>query len=493
MADRSKWILTHVAIITTAFAVGTCAGVLLYPAMVGGRVSDHGPSAMEAEAHGDHEAHLDLSPTAIANLGLEMGKVVISDYTESQTFPGEVVEIPGQSDLSVAAPVSGVIEHVSIRDGQAVGVGEPLFELRITDQALTNSQANLLRVLSQLDVVNAEIQRLQPLVAQGAVKKTRTLELEYEARTLEAQRQTIMQEILARGLPQSTLDHVLETRKLARRILIDVPDYQTEASPNATDFTRQVSVFGSDRSYSIAQIHAHPGLMVQAGFDLCDLSYHGRLYIKGQAFENDLPIISQLSKSGTTVTAEFGHQHQGGHLHSVLRDNLRVTHVDNHVDATTQTFAFFLPLENDLLHESTTENRLYRQWRFRPGQRVHLRVPMAKHRAEIKLPIEAVGFEAHNAVVFRRIKAADDGHHHDHDEHAHGHDHEHDHADQETAGMELEPVPVHVLYRDHDVALIGRGGDLKVGDEVAMNCAHKLLLAMKMNAGAGGGHHDHEH
>ena len=68
-------------------------------------------------------------------------------------------------------------------------------------------------------------------------------------------------------------------------------------------------------------------------------------------------------------------------------------------------------------------------------------------------------------------------------------DDDHDHA-----YLQLEPVAVHVLHRGHDFVVIEPGGELHVGDEVAMNAAYKLQLALQASAGGGGGHsHGHEH
>ena len=494
MSNQGRRILTHVAIIVIAFAAGACAGLILYPEVfhhddAAHQTShlhddhddhdDHGHDDHDHEVHEDdhHEEVLELTKAAAANLKLKLGKAQLGDHAKVQSYPGELVEIPGQSDLSVSAPVSGVIEFVSVRNGQSVGTGEALFDLRITDQQLTTAQSELLSLLSKIEIANAELSRLSPLVASGTVPEKRTRDLEYELRGLKAAKDTKLQEILARGLPRTTLDHVLATKQLASRISISVPNYQTRRVPSTSDFIKEVGLVPNERSYSIGSIHAHPGMAVKTGVSLCDLSYHGRLYIKGQAFESDLGVIADLSKSEVAVTAEFGHQHHGGHHHSVRQEDLLVTHIDNHVSTETQTFSFFLPIENDVLGESLRNDRLYRQWRFRPGQRVHLRAPVAKFSQKIKLPVEAVAVEGPNAYVFR--------------EHQHVHELGVPHEDH--AYLEIEPVDVHVLHRDHQYAII-EPGELKANDSVAMNAAFKLQLAMRMAAGGGGGHHhDHDH
>ena len=269
---------------------------------------------------------------------------------------------------------------------------------------------------------------------------------------------------------------------------------------------------------------------MQAGGHLCDLSYHGRLYLRGQAFEGDVAALNRLNKNGWGVTAEFGHQHHDGHQHLMRRDDLKITRIDNHV-SNEGLFSFYIPIDNEVVQEFRSDDRLYQQWLFRPGQRVHLRLPVAKHEGKIKVPVDAVAMNGPNAVVFRKpshgeenialmvgigiaMGATEEDHsEHDHDAHAgHGHDEDthavdhddhsehdhdahadHDHAHEQHAFLMLEPVPVHVLHRGHDFVVINPEGELKPGDEIALNAAYKLQLAMQMAAGGGGHGHDHAH
>ena len=62
-----------------------------------------------------------------------------------------------------------------------------------------------------------------------------------------------------------------------------------------------------------------------------------------------------------------------------------------------------------------------------------------------------------------------------------------------NADIELEPVPVRMLYRDDRAVVLADDGQLSPNMRIAMNNAQALYLAMKMNSGGGGHHHDHEH
>ena len=50
-----------------------------------------------------------------------------------------------------------------------------------------------------------------------------------------------------------------------------------------------------------------------------------------------------------------------------------------------------------------------------------------------------------------------------------------------------------MLYRDDKTVVIANDGQLHADDEIALNNAYKLYLAMKMQSGGGGGHHHHDH
>lgn len=504
---RRQQVVSNVVLTLVAFAAGTGAGAYYYATSylhaTAANVEEHDHSHDDHQhAHGDDD-HLDLTEQAVANLALQLGKVELGEYWKKTAFPGEVVEIPGQSDLSVAAPVAGVIEQVAIREGQSVELGDELFDLRITDPLVTTAQADLLSVLAKLEVNNREIDRLRPLASEGLVGKNRKRELEYEVEKLKAEKEAKSQEILARGLPETTLEHVLRTGSLTKRILIAMPNYVLGDRPPRHEITKQVGLSGK-ASYSIGHINTHPGQAVQAGQHLCSLMYHGQLYIRGQAFESDVAAINEMCERNWGITAEFGHQHADGHQHIYKRENLQITRIDNHV-SSEGVFSFFVPIDNEVKQEFRSEGRLYQQWQFRPGQRVHLWMPVAKLENKIKLPVEAVAMSGPNAIVFRK-QTCD----HDHDvapdvaqavgigvvetEDDVADEHDHDHHDvHEHAFLQLEPVPVHVLHRGHDFVVIEPEGELHVGDEVAMNAAYKLQLAMQMAAGGGGHGHSHEH
>ena len=94
-------------------------------------------------------------------------------------------------------------------------------------------------------------------------------------------------------------------------------------------------------------------------------------------------------------------------------------------------------------------------WRYRPGQRLQLRIPVEQWEQQIVLPIEAVAREGAEYFVFQQN------------------------------GTHFDRLPVHVKYRDQFSAVIANDWQLFPGDVVAMRNAHQMQMALKNKAGGG--------
>jgi hypothetical protein len=206
---------------------------------------------------------------------------------------------------------------------------------------------------------------------------------------------------------------------------------------------------------------------------------------------------------------------------------LSLLYIDNHVDTDTQTYHFYIPLHNESVAE-TPEGELpkYRTWRYKPGERVHIVIPVKKWVGKFIVPVDAVVRQGAEAYIFRYVEhdhsaptPVDDphaGHNHAVDDvkddphagHAHaateadphaGHDHGSD--------FELEKVPVIILHEDQRFVVLGNRTDaeelgvtmpeeheLHADDHIATNKAYDLNLALKRASSSGGGaHHGHAH
>ena len=429
--------------------------------------------------HGEGGKHVELTAQARDNLKLETGRVTLSDYYHTLQVPGVVREKPGHSDHAVATTVNGIVKKVHATPGQTVKPGDPLFDLQLTGEALATAQAGLLDLLQQVETLDAELKRITPLAESGGVAAKRKLELEYERKRIVGQRDVRAQELLVRGLHPSQVEQIVTKKQLIREFTVRVPDHfvDDEKTPQSKNpDSKPVHESPADElaheemQFSVETLDVFPGKAVRPGDSLCHLAYHTVLYVEGQAFENEIEAIGRLQQNGWTANLEFGTEG-----HQILRKGAQIHYLDNHVDPDSQTFRFYVRLENEVLQETRDEQgKLYRSWRFKPGQRAHIVIPIKKWERQLKLPLAAVVQEGPNAYIFRRIARmrAPDG---------------------KTFNDEFEQVPVRVLHQDTKFAVLAADGNVKPGDIVAMNNAYQLQLATTSSSGGGGGHSHHGH
>lgn len=475
---------------------------------VAGHDDEH---ADEHDDHDDHEEegpHVALTKEAFDTLRLRLEPLEVADYQQTDTIPAEVVEFPGVSAYKLAAPVHGVVTAIAAEPGASAAPGDALFEVQITDERVLDAQLQLIESLTRLDIVREELARLRPLSESGAVSGRQRRDLDYERRELDTTIRLRRDELIVRGLPESEVDTLINTGRLLRTVVVRVPP-RTDSLGTAADRTPMPAVQtvawheeAVAEDFSIERLLVEPGQTVERGEALCDLASHAQLYLRVRAFERDVPRLARLAEQNETLTAEFGHSLESHGPTSSIVSDLQIRYVANHVEPGTQLYACYVPLKNELLHESVgPTGRRYRTWRFSVGQRAHLLLPTKQISGHVPLPIEAVAIEGPNAFVFRphveehNPLFCDDDHgddDHDNDDADHEEDHD-DHEDHEEAFAELEPVPVTLLYRDNHTAVIALGDKLKPGDLIAKNGAYQLHLAIQAAAGGGGGGHHHHH
>jgi cobalt-zinc-cadmium efflux system membrane fusion protein len=450
---------------------------------------DHDPGE-EAES----DEHLDLTDVEIRSIGLRTKKVEPTDFVRTVAVPGMVIEKPGHSGRTISSKVHGIIREVFCAQGQLVRPGDPLFDLELTGDAFVTSQSALLETLLQIETTGKELARIAALTEKNLVPGRQKIELEYELSQLQKKRDLRRQELLVRGLTNDQINAVVDSGVLLDRITIRVPNRQAteptgilpvsavaNAQPSSTSGADILASAGRVDAFTVETIAVHPGASVAPGETLAHLAWHDVLYVEGYAFERDVETLASLHERGGDVSIEFG-----SHDEEVRVDGLALRFLDNHVDPDTGTFRFFLELKNEVLIDSKDDQGLfYRSWHFKPGQRLHIRIPVEEFSQQFVLPEEAIFEDSLLAFVFRRTQVIEE-HGHDHGEEE-AHDHEHDHE----FIYEFEKVPVRILHRDRAKVVVAAKGELKPDDRIAWNNAYQLHLAMQ--SGSGGHTHDHGH
>lgn len=412
-----------------------------------GNDDDHAGHDHAGHDHAEHDhpghsddASIELSATALRNIGYEPFEVGLGSFDRSITVPAMVVERPGRSQLRITAPMSGVVTKIEPIHGAAIEPGAALFEIRLTHEELVTAQSALLRTVESLDVIRREIDRLTS-VGEGVVAGRRIIEQEYERQRLEASLRAESQALLLHGLTVEQVDGIVNDRQLISTIAVTAPivDHDDEACEDP-------------HLYHVQDLPVRLGEHVEIGQTLCVLADHCELFIEGRAFEDDAQRLREASRNGWRASAAVV---VGDGTTDVI-EGLELLYLDDQVDTDSRIFRFYLRLLNQvMLDRNDALGYRFLDWRFKPGQRLELHVPVERWESRLVLPVDAVIEEGVEAYVYRRN------------------------------GDHFDRISVQVEYRDQRSCVIANDGTLFPGDVVAGRGAYQMHLALKNKSGGG--------
>lgn len=444
------------------------------------------PHDEHAHAHKDRVA---ISPQAQASLALDSKPIALATepYWQTISVPGTIVERPGACEFTVSAPLIGVVAEILVTPGEVVQPGKTIFKIRVTSDSVLSSQTALFGAVQDLKIADDQYQRLMGL--QGTVPQTKLFEIEYEQRRLRAKEKSIRFELETHGFSKEQVAAVAAGEFLTH---IEV---RAPAPAHAVGIGHSHDV---PFSFEVEELKVGAGDHVEQGAPLCVLAEHRTLFVEGRLYRNEIPLVQRAAENNWRVQLEFPEAEientmwssvprigaaalgtlaasfgQGALASAVTLfpgndkqdQELAILSVGNRADADSQTAPVFLRLPNEF-REYEKNGRSYRNWRYRPAQRVFLRVPVKRFDNVFVLPAGAVVQDGVETFVFRQN------------------------------GDAFERKPVHVLFQDQRNVVIAHDGSISIGNYIAHNGAAHLLRALKMQSAEGGGgheHHNHEH
>jgi multidrug efflux pump subunit AcrA (membrane-fusion protein) len=297
-----------------------------------------------------------------------------------------------------------------------------------------------LRVAEELDVVDREIARLEKIAAEGGIANRQVLERQYERQNKLAVLRAQEQALVLHGLSKEQVADILKSRTLLRRLTVVVPAERPDETTKSP----------LKKTYEIKDLRVNRGQSVAAGETLAVLADPADLYIEGNAFDKDVGSINRAVEKNWTVKAVL----ESEDAKPEVIENLKILYVAGTVDPQSRTFHFFLPLANPQVRDVSSDGHRFLSWKYKPGQRLQLIVPVEKWEKKIVLPVDAVAQDGVETYVF-----VPDG-----DKH-------------------FDRKPVHVEYRDRFKVVIADDGSVFPGDFVALNGAQQMLLALKNKSG----------
>ena len=403
---------------------------------------------------------LKLSPQARQNLKLVSKPVKPKSFWRKILVPGEVVDRPGVSDRGVTSPAVGVVTQVHAFPGDTVRPGDRLFTLRLISEYLQNTQSELFRAVRETELINEQLERLRLLAANGGLSQAKLIELEQQLKRQQAAIDGYRQDLLTRGLNPEQIGEIQEGRFIASIDVVAPPSMSVpsltrgqSSPPKTSDETASLNDDAPDSiAYEVQDLKVDLGMQVQAGQLLSVLANHSSLYIAGHAFKREATYLEQAAQQGWPIEMEFA-EDDASHW-PTLDQTFQIRHLSNTIDSSSRTFDFFTPLTNQ--SRSYVQNdKTFVVWRFRPGQRVRLHMPVEELRDVIVVPASAVVREGPAAYVFQQN------------------------------GDLFNRLPVHVLHEERLEIVLANDGSVKPGLYLAQSAAASLNRVMKAQAASG--------
>ena len=394
-----------------------------------------------------------LSTQARANLRLTSQPAKSVTFWRTIEVPGVIGDRPGVSDRGVVAPVTGVVTRIYSHPGEAVEPNSPLVTLRLTSESLHAAQRELFKSVREMEIARDHKERLSSLAQSGGIAGARIIEFDNQIRRLDASVQAYRQDLLTRGLSEAHVEAVARG-EFVKEITVRAPGEKAPEPPEIALASggRDLEPAQVPFKFEFEELKVALGQQAEAGQVLCHLADHRSLLIEGHGFKDDMPLIQQAAKEGYLIEVEFEGP-KGGNWPPAPKQ-LRIHHIENLIDTQTRTFGFHLVLENQWQTYKQGEHTGF-LWRYRPGDRVRLKVAVEKLENVFVLPQAAVVREGPEAYVFRQN------------------------------GDLFDRRAVHVLAEDRTDVVIANDGSLRPGSYIAQNAAASINRVLKAQLASG--------
>ena len=397
---------------------------------------------------------LKMTEQARNNLGLVSKAAKPQVYWRSIEVPGEIVDRPGFSDRGVTSPAVGVVTEVHAFPGDTVKPGDKLFTLRLFSEYLQNTQSELFRATREIQLITEQHTRLAEFVKSGGVPEVRLIDLDNQLRRQKTLIQSYQQDLLTRGLNPEQIKSVADGTFVSTIDIVAPPaiDHSKKGGDIQPVAFQSLGINVEGPAFEVQELNVELGQQVQAGQLLSTLANHQALFIEGHAFKREASFLAKAAENKWPIKCTFAEDDQIDW--PAFDQTLEIRHLANSIDSTSRTFNFFIPLSNQS-RAYEKDNQTFIVWRFRPGQRVRLQVPVEELKDVLILPSSAIVREGPEAYVFQQN------------------------------GDLFNRLAVHVLHEDRLQVVVANDGSVKPGLYLAQSSAASLNRVLKAQAASG--------
>ena len=238
-------------------------------------------------------------PEAIERAGIKLEPVQTAPAAEGVSVPGTVTS-NAYRDTKVNALVGGIARQVTVELGAQVERGEPLAVIVSSD--LADSQMKYLSMRAMLEADHQKLVRTEKLVTLGAASRQE------------------LEEVTA-----THVGHATEAAAARQRLLLlGLSAKQVDALTDASQVVSEVAI-AAPTSGVVINRTVNPGQVVSAGQDLFVVADLSTIWVMGDLYEKDFPVVRVGSNAAITVPA----------TNQTLRG--RVAYIDPRVDPAART------------------------------------------------------------------------------------------------------------------------------------------------------------
>ncbi|MDA1230639.1 MAG: MchE protein, partial [Planctomycetota bacterium] len=397
---------------------------------------------------------LKLSEQGRKNLGLVSRPAKPQIYWRTIEVPGAIVDRPGWSDRGVTSPAVGVVTEVHAFPGDTVKPGDSLFTLRLFSEYLQNTQSELFKATREIQLITEQYKRLEEFVKSGSIPESKLIELESQLRRQATLIQSYRQDLLTRGLNTEQIERVAEGTFVSTIEVVAPPAIGPASQPDDIEKVafQATGTASEGLAFEVQELNIDLGQQVQAGQLLSTLANHQSLFLEGHAFKREAAFLAKAAENKWPVRCTFAEDDDVDW--PAFDQTLEIRHLGNSIDPSSRTFNFFIPLNNQS-RSYEKDGHTFIVWRFRPGQRIRLQVPVEELNNVLVLPSAAIVREGPEAYVFQQN------------------------------GDLFNRLPVHVLHEDRLQIVLDNDGSVKSGMYLAQSSAASLNRVLKAQAASG--------
>src|SRR5205823_4779640 len=154
-------------------------------------------------------------------------------------------------------------------------------------------------------------------------------------------------------------------------------------------------------AYEVQEIKAEVGHKVDAGQLLALLANHHSLSVEGRAFAHEAALIEQADRANRPLHVELIGDDPAAWTKDPPTQAFTIRYISNMIEPGRRVLSFQVPLINQG-EPREKDGRTFLLWRYRPGQRARLHVPVERWEKVFVLPAAAVVKEGPEAYVFRQ-------------------------------------------------------------------------------------------